>query len=306
MLKTFGWRVQAFAVYDCDGSLIAWLPFVRKRRLLRRFHVCLPLSHCVGFAHRGDLPRLPLDLSGLWPLEIHRKPEVPSLQQSCKHYATHIDLKTASTPDELLNRCHKNHIQRKISKAKNAGLTVRIGTTPEDFESFHNLQVETRRRQGSPMYPKGFFRSMHNEFSSGDQVRLHLVYLGNDAVAAVVFFRFDRTSIYAYGASRDDRDVWRLGANQLAMWSAIKEAYELGHEFIDLGSTPIHQSSLREYKEHWGGESKPLIYSFSGVTAESLQIERTSNPVRIAEAVLRRVPLALYDSLTSPLLKIVV
>lgn len=147
---------------------------------------------------------------------------------------------------------------------------------------------------------------MHNEFSSGDQVRLHLVYLGNDAVAAVVFFRFDRTSIYAYGASRDDRDVWRLGANQLAMWSAIKEAYELGHEFIDLGSTPIHQSSLREYKEHWGGESKPLIYSFSGVTAESLQIERTSNPVRIAEAVLRRVPLALYDSLTSPLLKIVV
>ena len=86
--RTFDWRVQALVDYDRDGGLTLFLPFVEKRRLGRKIHVSLPLSHRIGPAFKpGYHFRFP---DWLTPFEAHA--DLPGLQPHTEHVVTELEL----------------------------------------------------------------------------------------------------------------------------------------------------------------------------------------------------------------------
>ena len=307
LARSFGWRVQALTARDSKGHLIWCLPFVAKRRMGRRINVCLPLSHRVGPVRRpGDTNLPPGFLSRLWPLEIHQDVDLAQLGKTSSYSITAIDLKQHSDEESLWRSTHKNHIQRKIRKARKNELRLMRGAHADHFADFRELQVETRRKQGSPMYPRNFFRHIWEELGPRDMVQLHLVYQGDRPVSGVIFFHFNRIAVYAYGASVNDRSIWRLGANQLVMWSAIQEAYSSGMTMVDLGTTPAHQTDLRKYKERWGGVSEPLYYSFASDSPDIMQINRTNAAIRLSSYALKHMPKAMFARFTPLIMRMVV
>jgi lipid II:glycine glycyltransferase (peptidoglycan interpeptide bridge formation enzyme) len=179
------------------------------------------------------------------------------------------------------------------------------GTERRHVDAFHELEIETRQRHGIPAYPRRFFHYMWEELRKDDRIHLYLAYSDDRPVAGVVFLHFGQTAIYGYGASVNDRDVWRIGANQLTMWSAIREAYEKGMARVDFGPSRFNEPDLRTYKERWGGESRELGYAIGADGESHLQVNRTGTSVRAVSWLLQRLPQSVYATITPPLLRVV-
>jgi hypothetical protein len=291
------WRVHAISIRDSRGELVWWLPFVRKWRLgAGQINVCLPLSPQIGPAvQRTARTFQPPSLEcHAWPVEIHERVAMPGAQHTVNHHVTVLDLTRYASLDALRKAFHAQSIRQKIKKAEKSDLRHVKGTGQEHFAAFDRLEVLTRQRQGSPAYPARFFCHMAEELGSEDTAHLHLVYLDARPVAGVVFL-YDRTgATYGYGASVNEREVWQMGANQLAMWAAIREAYERGMPRVSFGTTPAAQRELREYKEKWGAESEELAYTVGNERAQALQVERTGLAARMVSAALTQMPESLF------------
>jgi hypothetical protein len=135
------------------------------------------------------------------------------------------------------------------------------------------------------------------------QFHLHLVYQDEMPVAGILFLHFRNFAVYGYGASVNQRAVWQMGANQLAMWAAIRDAYQCGIRYIDLGTSPLNQPELRTYKEKWGGTSQPLSYTYLGLEGS---IRRDSVAAQSVSAMLRWLPLPVFATLSPMLFRRVV
>jgi len=98
--------------------------------------------------------------------------------------------------------------------------------------------------------------------------------------------------------------IWRKGVNQIALWTAMREALDLGAERFSFGSTPAFQTSLREYKERFGGVSAALPHTAFGL--DGGEIEQDGLLVRIGTPALRRMPVQLYRRFSPLLLREVV
>lgn len=309
LTRTLGWRVHAVVIRNQNGRLAWCLPFVRKRRLgLKRVNVCLPLSDRIGpVRQKGiSLDTLPTLRDIVWPIEIHEQVSMPRLHHTVQHHITELDLTKHESLDSLKKSFHKSNIQRNIKKAEKSNLRLVKGSEACDFETFHMLQAQTRRRQGSPMYPRKFFRNMWEELRTDNLVHLYLAYLDDRPVSGIIFLHFLDTATYGYGASVNDREVWRLGANQITMWSAIREAYEKEMARVDFGTSPVLQPDLRIYKERWGAESRELAYTIGSDTEDALQVNRSGMAVNMASWTLKRLPKPVFCWISPLMMRAVV
>ena len=301
--EAFGWRVRALVDTDASGRCMFFLPYVRKRRLGRRVSICLPLSSRIGPAWREPSLALTGEMNRLAPLEIHE--EVPG-QDRCAavhHMETVLQFDGVPSFEAWFRRL--GDPRRRVKKARENGYRVRHGICREDYVMFERLQAETRRRQGAPTYPSGFFPALRKYLAEVDLATLYLVQQEDEPVAGVVFFYDRSTAHYAYGASTDDRKILRCGVNQLAMFAAIEDAYGRGGRRINFGTSPVHQISLLKYKESWGGKSAPLTYSFSPARKGPVGLDQGGVAVALAGSVLRRLPLPVFRRVTPPLLRAV-
>jgi CelD/BcsL family acetyltransferase involved in cellulose biosynthesis len=85
-----------------------------------------------------------------------------------------------------------------------------------------------------------------------------LARLGKEPVAGAVYFRFQKTVTYKYGASDDS--FQQLRGNNLVMWEAIKHHARAGFETMDFGRTSLDNSGLRRFKLGWGATERPVDY----------------------------------------------
>lgn len=296
--RVFGMHVQALVDFDADGRLQLYLPFVEKRRPGRdvKVRVSLPLSHSIGPAIRpGYRFCFP---SWLAPFEAHA--ELPGLETHAPHVVTELDLTHFRSADDLLAAFDLKSVRQRLKRAERAGFTVTVGNQLELFRAFTRLQAATRRRQGALTYPRCFFPIMGEEV--GESARVHLTLYDGQPVAGVIFIHHGETALYSYGADAGDPAMRNDGANQLALWSAIREAFEAGCTTVDFGSSPAHQEGLWRYKERWGGVTRPLVHSWLGVDARPQDAVLT----RLRGPILKRLPLPVFEAVNSPLFRAVV
>lgn len=297
--SSLGWRIQAYVDFDATGALSFFLPFVEKRSLSgRRSLISLPLSHYVPAL--GRVPHTPSAKAP--PLFQHADAPIGwsgAVDES--RVITRLHMGADETAEALTDRFGKN-LKRYVKRAKKAGYTVAVENAPEALSAFSRLQAETRRKQGSPTFPRNFFHVLARHMAP--DFRLHLVRTTSGAaVAGIVFLDDGESAIYGYGASVDDRDVWRDGVNQLAMSHAIQSAMERGRRTIDFGATPKLLTDLIRYKERWGGISEDLHYCAIGTNVPA-QPDRESLPLRLASDILKRLPLPVFQAISPTLLKL--
>lgn len=294
--QAFGWRVSAVTAHRGE-RLIAYLPFVRKRRFGRLINVCLPLSHDAGALLAIGEANLPATfLERLMPLEVHAAlPGTEGLGTvSVEHVESVIDLKKYDTAEGLFKGMSSSR-RRKVRKAFREGVVTRETTATEDFEIFAELQSVTRRRQGAPDYPNSFFPAMAQHLGNQDLARVRLGFLNDRPVAGVILLR-DRCRdrvIYGYGASINDHDALATGVNPRLLWEAMEQALVDGFSTFSFGSTAVHHEQLLDYKKRFGAVAEPLArVRLPEGTMPAVQEGGVLS--RLAKPVLRNMPIGVF------------
>lgn len=146
-------------------------------------------------------------------------------------YVFQVEL-TGQTPATLLTGMNQLW-RRNLKKAEKSGVSVRLGDR-DDLARFHDVYVETARRDHFTPRPLSYFERMWDALSKGDHIRLYLAEIGGAPrpAAAAIWVRVGGHAWYSYGASTTaDRDARPSNAMQ---WRMMTDALEAGASVYDL------------------------------------------------------------------------
>ena len=290
----YGFRAFALAVSDASGAIRAGLPLVEVRHLGGgRKWVSLPYTdYCPPLVSKGKQEeelvaaiRRSSRASGVRRVEIRG----PIADGSTAGPAAlrHV-LALGCDPAEVYARFHRSQVQRNIRRAEREGLTVRLGNSPHDLvDTFYQLHLRTRRRQGVPVQPRRFFRLLWDNTIATGLGSVLIVEAADRPIAAAVFLTWNETVVYKFAASDDSS--WSLRPNHLLIWHAIRTACEQGYRWFDFGRTDIGQEGLRNFKLSWGAIEEPLFYWTAGGIPESAP-SAEGMVTRVLRPVIRRGP----------------
>jgi CelD/BcsL family acetyltransferase involved in cellulose biosynthesis len=266
LAECYGYRAFAVALTDDTGQIVAGLPVVEVRGPLggRRW-VSLPFTdHCAPLMSTGvDLGTLTDALTrqprnGIGRVEVHSAlPESPQVYPHSN--AVMHTLPLSSDPDAVFRKFKRTQVQQSIVKSQRDGVTIRQGESVADMRRFYSLQLQTRRRLGTPVQPWRFFRLLWERLLEPGQGFLLLAYHDRVPIAGAIFLAWNGTVIYKHSASAPV--YWRLRPNNLVLWTAIKWGCENGYHTFDFGRTDLDDEGLRNFKNGWGAREEPLVYS---------------------------------------------
>lgn len=283
------------AIEDTEGTLRAGIPVIEVPAFPRgRRWVSLPFTdHCAPLARdRAALSELVDSVRNVRQHEGLRRVEIRAAVPDAPHHAVGVlhQLALSDEPAELFAEFHASQIRRGIRKAERDGrVMVREATRPEDVtEIFYRLQLQTRRRQGTPLQPKRLFELLWQRLHPTGFARTLVAELDDRPIAAAVFLRFGGTVVYKYGASAPDH--WRERPNHLIFWRAIQDACSAGDRYLDLGRSDLDNAGLRAFKSHWGAQERTLFYTAIPTLAPTHRGTRQHVSRRIMSATIRRSP----------------
>jgi CelD/BcsL family acetyltransferase involved in cellulose biosynthesis len=281
LVDCYGYRSFALASTDDAGELSIGLPVMEvKRPLGKKRWVSLPFTdQCPPLGTAAAATRdLVADLdrtrraADVGSLEVRGALEGDNAHPSTSAVLHHLPLQ----PDAAdLFRTFKRSNQRLIRQAERKGVVVKQAHTMHDLtDVFYGLHLRTRRRQGVPVQPRRFFRLLWERLLDRELGFLLLAYADDVAVAGAVFLTWNGTISYKFGASNPD--FWDLRANNLVMWTAIQRGCAAGYDQFDFGRTDLENEGLRSFKNSWGANESPLIYTWIAehpVTGRSYAIQ---------------------------------
>jgi CelD/BcsL family acetyltransferase involved in cellulose biosynthesis len=263
----YGLEPFVLAAVGETGALTAGLPVVAVRgRLRRRAWVSLPFTDYCPPLLGPDVPATAMATAldaarrgaGVDSLEVRGALELEPALPAVGY--RHL-LKLPHDPAEAFERFHHSLVRRAIRKAeRDRALTIRIGASREDLcEVYYRLHLATRRRHGTPVQPRRFFRLLWERMIEPGLGSVLLAYAHGRPVAGAVLLRSDSVVLYKYAAS--DPAAWRLRPNHLIIWSAIQRACVDAAGLFDFGRTELEHESLRQFKLTWGSDEQPLVYT---------------------------------------------
>jgi peptidoglycan pentaglycine glycine transferase (the first glycine) len=145
-----------------------------------------------------------------------------------------------------------------IRLAERKGVEVREGRR-EDIGRFHDLLVETARRDGFSIRGRAYFESLWDHLSPSGKLKLFLAHYSDQLLSGIVLFCMGPRVVYVYGASSNEhRNVM---PNHLIQWQAIRWSKENGFSVYDFrGVSPIRNgepvdpnlAGLNRFKEGFG------------------------------------------------------
>ena len=151
--------------------------------------------------------------------------------------------------EQLKRGFSRTNVRQWLQRAERAELTVERCAGPEAIATFYPLFVNTRLRLGLPWPPSSFFEALAAQLGP----EKHSVFIVKQAglpLAAVLTFHFKDTLILeALGEGETAR---KLGAVQLAYWTATQWAFARGYKFVSFGQTDQENSGLAQHKRAWG------------------------------------------------------
>jgi Acetyltransferase (GNAT) domain len=165
-----------------------------------------------------------------------------------------IDLRPDSK--KLFHSFDKDCVQRRILRARRAGLVDRCGTSEDLLKEFYALFVATRSRHHVPPIPYAWFQNLIH-FQS-EAVEIRVAYKDKTPVAAILTLQFKEVVYYKYGCS--DVRFNKYGGTPWLLWKAIEVAQSKGMTEFDMGRTHEGNAGLLAFKNHWVRRPRPLVY----------------------------------------------
>jgi hypothetical protein len=152
----------------------------------------------------------------------------------------------------------RDSTRRNTKKAEKEGVEIALSDAMDALAVFCDLNKITRKRNGLPPQPAGFFSAIYEHVLSKGLGFVALALYREKPIASSVFFQFGRKALYKYGASV--LEYQQLRANNLVMWKAIERLSKRGFESLCLGRTDIDHDGLRQFKAGWGAQEYPVNY----------------------------------------------
>lgn len=123
--------------------------------------------------------------------------------------------------------------RRNIRKAERAGVVVDEATAA-DLPAFHDLYVETARRDQFVPRPLSYFQRMFSAMHAEDphRIRLYLARHDGDLVAATTMVQVGRHAWYSYGASSTAKR--EVHGSHAVQWRMMRDARDAGACVYDL------------------------------------------------------------------------
>lgn len=159
--------------------------------------------------------------------------------------------------DTQINK-FRGSTKRNIKKALKAGVKTNDSNSISYVRAFYGLNCITRKRHGLPPQPFKLFRIIQKNILSNGYGYVTLSFLNDKIIAGSIFFNFNDTITYKYGASILEYQKYR--ANNLIMWNAIKNAILNGKRMFDFGRTDIEHQGLLQFKRGWTPIEKKIRY----------------------------------------------
>jgi Acetyltransferase (GNAT) domain len=172
-----------------------------------------------------------------------------------KFYGHRLDLRSGI--EELFSR-FASPVRRAIRKAERNGVSAEVVRNRQAIADFYRLHAQTRRRHGLPPQPASFFLNIYEHIAKPGLGFVVIAKQGSRPIAAAIFFRFGKNSLYKYGAS--DEKFQKLRANNLMMWRSIQFLARNGAAKLHFGRTECDNGGLRRFKLSWGTEEETIDY----------------------------------------------
>jgi len=187
-------------------------------------------------------------------------------------YTFQLDLQ--KTEEQLLADM-KPKTRYNIRVAQKHGVEIIKDNSPEAFEEYLKLTAETTKRQKFYAHTADYHRQMWETMRSSDIAHLFLAKYQGQALAAYIFFIFNKILYYPYGAStREYREVMPTYA---LFWEAIKFGQKMGCKLFDmwgsLGPNPNPKDpwyGFHQFKEGFGAELVEFIGTYDLVINPTL------------------------------------
>lgn len=288
----YGFRPFVMATEQPGGELAAALPVIEVRHVFARPKwVSLPFTdHCpvlaVSDRDRDELiSSIPAvaQAAGIDRVEVRTPVGTPGGRPVPGALGHRITLD--GDIGDIEGRARSSH-RRNVRAAQRSGVAVREGSVAEDLtDTFYRLHVETRRRQGTPVQPRRYFRMLWERMLEPGLGTLLLADHEHTTVAGAVFLTSTPNVVYKYGASSTRGRSLR--ANDLLLWRAIEWSAQNGRQTFDFGRTAECNAGLARFKRGWGAEEAPLPYHVFGSRSAASPGAETSG---LVHAVLQRAP----------------
>lgn len=289
--EQYGFKATAICVQR-NGVVVAGIPFFEVKGLTSRKRlVCLPFSdHCAPLSSTDADLRFLLEhvrsegtRNGFF-VQIRACTD-PSLGfvmgPSQWLHVTPIDGDAGA-----LLKSFKARVQRPIKKAKAQGLTTEIRQDPEAIDIFWRLHLATRKRQGVPIQPRGYFSLFHKHIIARNLGFVALTRSDGQYVCGGIFCTFNGVITYKYGAS--DPEYRHFSPTYLMFWETMLFAREAGLSRFDFGRTEVSNAGLRQFKSGWNSRETALRYSYFPAVPSGRLFEMMNT--RIVKPVIRRSP----------------
>jgi peptidoglycan pentaglycine glycine transferase (the first glycine) len=190
-----------------------------------------------------------------------------------------VDLRR--TEEEILARM-KPKCRYNIRLASKKGVTVGPW---EDMPAFHQMMLQTGKRDAFGVHSLSYYRRVFDEFHPGGSCELLVARFHDEPLAALMVFGRGRRAWYLYGGSTDaERE--RM-PNYLLQWEAMRWAKQKGCDEYDLWGVPDEEEQTLEAEFTSRNEGLWGVYRFKrGFGGE---VRRAARPVvRVYQPILYR------------------
>lgn len=300
--KSFGYEPFHLIARNAGGVVCGVLPLLLvKSALTGRRLVSLPFSYrCGPLADSPEVLQalmeeacqlqkqtnsLYLELKGLLLPPHVTADKSENGWEKTDQFSTYIlDL---LTPGEVWKKLDPR-VRQHINRARRDGVTIRKGSSVEDFRIFYRLNLKVKKRIGVPGHPEDFLLNIGRDMS--DICTLYLAELKNRVIGGHMVLKFNGVMLSAFAASNDR--YRKNQPNSLLYWTAIEDACREGTRCFDFGRTSPAEPGGTTFKKHWGTEEKRLTYCYYPHLPHSLALEGTGWKYRLATGLWRKMPLA--------------
>ena len=139
-----------------------------------------------------------------------------------------LDIKGKKEEDVFANFHQKTRYNIRLATKK--GVQIKEGTR-EDLKDFHNIMVETGKRDDFVIRSLSYFEKMYDELVPTGHMKLLMAYHENKPIAGIIPIIYGKNVWYLYGASSNSHR--NLMPNYLLQWTMIKEAISIGANMYD-------------------------------------------------------------------------
>jgi serine/alanine adding enzyme len=191
-----------------------------------------------------------------------------------------------SEPQAMWKRLDKR-VRWAVDKARKGGVVVKIDDSAKGLETFHDLNLRTKRRLGVPAHSSGFFTAMRKHMNG--HFRLYLAEVQGKVVAGAIDISFNGVVAYSYAAS--DSSYLQHCPNDAIAWQAIQDSSNEGYRHFDFGKTASDNVGLAQFKKKWGAEKRSLYYYYYPKEPNLVSSNRTGIKYKLVTGLWRKLPL---------------